>query len=77
MCARARARLGVFMHQRGRVGVYVSACENIFLFIPHEEAHAPECLVWPLWLHNIFLHYLIKGIVFVGGKKALNIKCVF
>jgi hypothetical protein len=30
--------------------------------------------LWPLWLHNIFRHYLINGTIF--GIVLLNIKCV-
>ena len=29
----------------------------------------------PLWLHHIFLHYLINGAIF--GRTLLDIKCVF
>ena len=32
--------------------------------------------MWPDRLNNIFPYYLIKGMTF-GGKKLLNIKCVF
>jgi hypothetical protein len=27
----------------------------------------------PLWLHRIYLHYIVKDTIF--GKKLLNIKC--
>jgi hypothetical protein len=33
------------------------------------------CHLWPVWLYNIFPHYLINGTIF--GKMLLNIKCVF
>jgi hypothetical protein len=33
------------------------------------------CHLWPVWLYQIFPHYLINGTTF--GKKLLNIKCVF
>ena len=32
--------------------------------------------LWPLWLHHIFWHHLINGEI-LGGKKLLNINCVF
>ena len=32
--------------------------------------------LWPVWLYHIFPHYLINSTVF-GGKKLLNIRCVF
>ena len=34
------------------------------------------CHLWPLWLYNIFPHYLINDMIF-GKKKLQNIKCVF
>jgi hypothetical protein len=35
-----------------------------------------HCHLWPVWLYHVFPHYLINGTIF-GGKKLLNIKCVF
>jgi hypothetical protein len=30
---------------------------------------------WPVWLYQIFSHYLINGTIY--GKTLLNIECVF
>ena len=38
------------------------------------NVHAPYCHLWPAWLHNIFLLYLINSTIF--DKNFLNIKCV-
>jgi hypothetical protein len=35
----------------------------------------PTCIASPLWLHHIFLHYLINSMIF--GKMLLSIKCAF
>jgi hypothetical protein len=32
--------------------------------------------LWPVWLYDVFLHYLINGTIF-GGKGLLNGKCDF
>jgi hypothetical protein len=32
------------------------------------------CHLWPLWLHHICRHYLIKSTIF--EEKLLNVKCV-
>ena len=45
------------------------------LTYPTCKAHAPYFHLWPLWLHQIFRHYLINDTIF--GKKLLIIKCVF
>jgi len=37
--------------------------------------HTPYCHLWPVWLCNIFPHYLINGMP--SEKELLNIKCVF
>jgi len=42
---------------------------------PARSVHAPCCLLWPVRLYYIFLHYLIDGTIF--EIKLLNIKCVF
>ena len=44
----------------GGVGAWVQACATILM---------------PLWLHQIFPHYLMNGTIF--GTKLLNVKCVF
>jgi len=36
--------------------------------------HLCYCHLWPVWLYEVFPHYLIKGMIF--GKELLNIKCV-
>jgi hypothetical protein len=51
-------------------GVCLCACSVIS---PARNA-PPYCHLRPLWLHKIFRHYLINGMIF--GKKLLNIKCV-
>jgi len=44
---------------------------------PERNTHSPYCHLWPVWLYNIFPHYLTKGTIF-EKKKLLNIKnCVF
>ena len=63
-CVRVPGRVGLGVCMR------VSACSLVY----------PSCDImwrhlWPLSLHHIFLHYLVKGAVF--GKTLLNIKCVF
>jgi len=50
----------------------VSVCS---LSCPACNAHAPYCHLWPVWIYNIFRHYLINGTIF--EKKLLNTKCVF
>ena len=42
---------------------------------PACNAHAPYCHLCPVRLHNIFPHYLIKGMIF--DKHLSNIKCSF
>ena len=43
---------------------------------PACNAHAPYCHLWPVWLYNIFPHYLINGTIF-GGKNVIEHKtCV-
>jgi len=39
------------------------------------NAHEPCCYLRPVWLYNIFPHYLIKGKIF--EKKIFKIKCAF
>jgi hypothetical protein len=38
------------------------------LSYPACNAHAPCCHLWPAWLYNIFLHYLINGKIFRAGE---------
>jgi hypothetical protein len=52
-------------------GVCLRACS---LTNP-ERNPPPYCHLRPLWLHQIFRHYVINGTIF--GKKWLNIKSVF
>jgi hypothetical protein len=49
------------------------AWPRVALLIQH--ATRVRYIVWPLWLHHIFRHYLINGMIF--GKTLPNIKCVF
>ena len=52
-------------------GVCLRACSVTY---PVCHAQAPYCLR-PLWIHHIFRHYLINGMIF--GKMSLNIKFQF
>jgi hypothetical protein len=64
-CVRVPERVGVCVRTR--------ACN---LANPARNAYAPYCdVMWPLWLHYIFRHYLINDAIF--GKKSLNIKYMF
>ena len=45
------------------------------LSYPARKAHTPFCHLWPVWLYNIFPHYLMNGTIF--GEKLFDIKCVF
>jgi len=40
------------------------------------NASVPYCYMWPVWLYNIFPHYLVNGTMFGGGGggKLLKIK---
>jgi hypothetical protein len=67
-----------------RACLYVPGCVNVHILVracslayPACNAYAPycDCHLWPLSLHHIFLHYLIKGTTF--GNMLLKIKCVF
>jgi hypothetical protein len=49
---------------------WACACARVALL---RHAHAPYGLR-PLWLHQIFRHYIMNATIFV---KVLNIKCVF
>jgi hypothetical protein len=57
------------------VCVCVCACVRN-LSDPACKAHAQYCHLWPLRLYHAFPHCLIN-VMFFGGKKLLNIKCVF
>jgi hypothetical protein len=57
----------------------MSVCLHYCLTYPSCKAHL-FCAVlyfhiWPIWLYNIFPHYLINSTIF--GKKFLNIKYEF
>jgi hypothetical protein len=54
-------------------GVCLRTCT---LTYPACNAHA-QYFLRPLWLHEIFRHYHIKGTIFGGGGGLLNIKCTF
>ena len=50
--------------------------EVVTCSLTYATCTVPPCFhLRPLWLHHIFLHYLINGTIF--GKKLLNVKCVF
>jgi hypothetical protein len=57
------ARSGNLRYRRKAIIIRQSACAVLY------------CHMWPLWLLQIFPHYLIKDAIL--GKKFLNIKCVF
>jgi hypothetical protein len=63
MCGGARQRERV--HARARS-----------LASPACNAYAPCDVIYGLWIHHIFLHYLKNGTIF-EKKKLLNIKYVF
>jgi hypothetical protein len=46
------------------------------LSYPTCKTQALCCQLWPVWLYQIFRHYLINGKIF-EKKKLLNIKCAF
>jgi len=58
--------------------VWVWICS---LRYPACNAYVPQCHLWPVWLYNIFPHYLINGTILWGGGggwvELLHIKCVF
>jgi hypothetical protein len=56
-CGCVRLRVGGWMGWR----IGVCACS---LYYQACKARAPYCHGWPLWLHHIFRHYLIKGMIF-------------
>ena len=64
VCVRARIRVWVSTYVRvwvyGRVGVCMSAWN---LTYPACNTHVLYCLR-PLWLHQVFRHYLINGMIF-------------
>ena len=63
----------VLVHRRVGVCMHLRACSLVY---PACNAYVPCCdVMWPLWLHQIFRHYVINGAIFL--KKLLNIKCVF
>ena len=39
------------------------------LWYPTCNTRTPLCHLWPVWLHNIFTHYLINGTIF---EKKIN-----
>ena len=56
------------------VCIYVCACVCVCsLRYPACKARAPYCHLWPIWLYNIFPHYLTNGTIF--GRMLLNTKC--
>ena len=59
-----------------RVGMCLRACNFSYLA---QNAHAPHCHLRPLWLHQIFQHYLVNGSTIFGGWGGmfLNTKSVF
>ena len=64
MCVRASMRVSwgawVYACARAPVALLVQHATRLFYIV---------CHLWPLWLHHIFRHYLIKNV--------LTIKCVF
>ena len=72
MCVCARTGACVWVPRS--VGVYI-LCARVALLIQH-VTRIRHIVSWPFWLRNIFRRYLINGTIF-GGKKLLNIKCVF
>jgi len=47
-------------------------------YYPARKAHGPYCIfIWGLPGSAIFFHILIYGTILGGGKKILNIKCVW
>jgi hypothetical protein len=62
--------------------ICVCVCVCVYGRVHHREcvrlimAYAPYCdVIYGLWLHQSFRHYLINGTIF--GKKLLNMKCEF
>ena len=60
----------------GKAGYYIIWVSVCSLRYPAYTGHAPYCLVWPVWLYHIFLHYLINGTI-CWKKKVIEYKiCV-
>ena len=83
VCVHARAHTYKHMVEGMRASICVCGCESTdagvclracSLTYPLRHAQAPYSLQ-PLWLHHIFLHYLIND--GFSKKTFLNIKCVF
>jgi hypothetical protein len=55
------------------ISITCSECMSVALVIQH--AKRMRRIMWPVWICNIFSHYLINGAIL--GKTLLNIKCVF
>ena len=72
LCVRARARACMCGGARQRERVHARARS---LTSPARNAYAPCDVIYGLWIHHIFLHYLKNGTIF--EKKLLNIKYVF
>jgi hypothetical protein len=71
VCACASACVSVGGCECTGAGVCLRACS-----LANPACNAPPYShLRPLWLHNIFRHYLINGPIF--GTKSLNIKCEF
>jgi hypothetical protein len=72
-------RVTIVAVERQYVLIIVSLCLYSCLSYPASKSHffcaALYCHLWPVWLYNIFSHYLINGTIF--GEKLLNIKRVF
>ena len=78
VCVHARAHTYKHMVEGMRASICVCGCESTdagvclracSLTYPLRHAQAPYSLQ-PLWLHHIFLHYLINGTIF--GRKRTN-----
>ena len=67
------------MYERASVRAgaeYVGMCVRVRVY-PACNAYAPyyDVILQPLWLHHIFLHYLINGAIF--WKKVIEHKICF
>jgi hypothetical protein len=56
-------------HKHVRILVLVIRHANHIFYAPSDH------VMWPIWFHHIFPHYLIHGRI--PGRKCLNIKCRF
>ena len=59
--------------RRKAISITYSECVSLASVTQH-AMRMPRINLWPVWLYNIFPHYLENGMIF--GKKLLNIKCV-